>query len=207
MRTSETSRGTRPRGSGSLATLVALAAALGAAGCTGEEPEETPPEQLEATVVEAEASEAEAGVPPGEATPAEATSAPEATPPTRADRAPEPRETRAPEATPPTRADRAPETREAAPAEPAAESPEPVRVAIRDFSFQPARVEVGAGTTVIWTNRGEVAHTVTASDGSWNSGNIEPGGTWRRTFGAAGTHGYTCTPHPNMTGSVVVTGG
>jgi plastocyanin len=88
----------------------------------------------------------------------------------------------------------------------AAEPTSPARVdaTIQDFKFLPERLEVEAGTTITWTNRDQVPHTVTADDGSWDSGLIAPGATWRRTFEEPGTHPFHCTPHPFMRGVVTV---
>ncbi|MGH7605788.1 MAG: cupredoxin domain-containing protein [Gemmatimonadales bacterium] len=74
---------------------------------------------------------------------------------------------------------------------------------IRGMAFTP-RLEIPAGTTIAWTNHDPVVHTITADDGSWDSGPIEPGATWRRTFERAGDYSYHCTPHPYMRGAVVV---
>lgn len=79
-----------------------------------------------------------------------------------------------------------------------------VRAGMRNLAYQPARIEVPAGTTIIWQNNDQVEHTVTATDRSWNSGVIRPGETWQRTFTEPGTHAFFCTPHPFMTGVVVV---
>ena len=43
-------------------------------------------------------------------------------------------------------------------------------VSIVDFAFQPASIEVPAGSTVTWTNTGAATHTVTADDGAFDSG-------------------------------------
>jgi plastocyanin len=75
---------------------------------------------------------------------------------------------------------------------------------VEDFSFQPARLEVRPGTTVVWTNRGQVIHTVTAEDGSFDSGEIDSGSKGSITFSRPGTYSYHCTPHPFMKGVVVV---
>ncbi|MDP3911419.1 MAG: cupredoxin family copper-binding protein [Gemmatimonadales bacterium] len=75
---------------------------------------------------------------------------------------------------------------------------------IRAMAFGPNRIAVSAGNTIAWTNHDQVLHTVTADDGSWDSGPIEPGATWRRTFERAGDYSYHCTPHPFMKGVVVV---
>jgi plastocyanin len=72
------------------------------------------------------------------------------------------------------------------------------------MAFVPTRIEVSTGATLEWTNRDQLPHTVTADDGSWDSGPIAPGGTWRHTFDQPGTYAFHCTPHPFMTGVVVV---
>lgn len=76
--------------------------------------------------------------------------------------------------------------------------------AIRNLAFMPGRVEVPVGGTVVWTNRDAVGHSITADDGSFDSGVIAPGATWRHSFAQAGTHGFHCTPHPFMHGQIVV---
>ncbi|HEV8264036.1 MAG TPA: cupredoxin family copper-binding protein [Gemmatimonadales bacterium] len=75
---------------------------------------------------------------------------------------------------------------------------------MRQMAFVPQRLEVSAGATVEWTNRDQLAHTITADDGTWDSGLIDPGKTWRRTFDQPGTYTFHCTPHPFMTGVIVV---
>ncbi len=67
-------------------------------------------------------------------------------------------------------------------------------------------LEVSVGDTVTWTNDDTMAHTVTAADGSFDSGFLMPGESWSYTFTEAGASNYFCTPHPWMRGSVVVTG-
>ena len=59
-------------------------------------------------------------------------------------------------------------------------------------------------TTIAWTNNDQMAHSVTADDGAWDSGLIEPGTTWRHTFEQPGTYNFHCTPHPFMKGVVTV---
>ena len=66
-----------------------------------------------------------------------------------------------------------------------------------DSRSRPAR-------TVVWTNGGQVAHTVTAEDGSFDSGPIEAGQQRAITFSAPGTYTFHCTPHPFMRGEIVV---
>lgn len=75
---------------------------------------------------------------------------------------------------------------------------------MRNLAFFPGTIEVAAGTTVEWTNNDPLQHSVTADDGSFWSGLVAPGGTWRHTFTRPGTYTYHCTPHPFMKGTVVV---
>jgi plastocyanin len=86
---------------------------------------------------------------------------------------------------------------------PAADS-DTVTAVVEDFRFSPARLEVARGTTIVWINRGQVVHTVTAQDQSFDSGSIESGSRGAVTFSRAGTFPFRCTPHPFMTGMVVV---
>jgi plastocyanin len=77
-------------------------------------------------------------------------------------------------------------------------------IAIKNFSFEPAGLEVKAGTAVTWTNQDSTDHTVTADDNSFNSQAIAPGATFSFTFQKAGTYKYHCSIHPSMVGQVVV---
>lgn len=77
-------------------------------------------------------------------------------------------------------------------------------VTIADFAFSPATVTIDVGDTVTWTNQDAVAHTATATDGSWDTGDIAQSASASIIFSAAGTYTYLCTPHPTMTGTVVV---
>lgn len=78
-------------------------------------------------------------------------------------------------------------------------------VAISGFSYSPASVTVSVGDTVTWTNSDAQAHTATADDSSWDTGNITgSGGTGAVTFATAGTFPYHCAIHPAMTGTVTV---
>jgi plastocyanin len=83
---------------------------------------------------------------------------------------------------------------------------ESAAVSIVDFAFQPASVELATGGTVTWTNTGQAPHTVTADDGSFDSGTLSPGATFSQTFATAGTFTYHCNIHPQMTATVIVGG-
>lgn len=77
-------------------------------------------------------------------------------------------------------------------------------VAIADFAFAPATLTITAGDTVTWTNEDPVAHTATSTTGAFDSGELAQGESFSFTFTAAGTYDYLCTPHPSMTGRIVV---
>jgi amicyanin len=78
-------------------------------------------------------------------------------------------------------------------------------VAISDFKFNPATLTVPVGATVTWTNKDEEPHTVAAKDGSFHSPGIDTNGNYSFTFTTPGSYDYTCSIHPFMTGTVVVT--
>ena len=65
-------------------------------------------------------------------------------------------------------------------------------------------VKVKAGDTVVWVNGSEKDHTVTADDGSFNSGNLGRGKTFRHTFKKPGKYKYHCEYHPRDKAVVVV---
>ena len=75
---------------------------------------------------------------------------------------------------------------------------------ITGLAFVPSRIEIEAGSTVQWTNRDPLQHTVTATDGSFTSPQFGLDATWRHTFPKPGTYTYYCTLHPNMKATVVV---
>ena len=79
-----------------------------------------------------------------------------------------------------------------------------VTVTIEGLKYHPATVEVEAGDTVVWTNKDDREHTVTADDGSFDSGRMAKGKSYSRTFGTAGTFKYGSDPSPRTKGTVVV---
>ncbi len=77
-------------------------------------------------------------------------------------------------------------------------------VQIVDFAFEPADATVSAGDTVRWAyDDGSSRHTVTFDDDT-ESGPLEPGDEYSRTFDEAGEYAYVCSFHPNMTATVTV---
>ena len=79
-----------------------------------------------------------------------------------------------------------------------------VREAVDEFAFAPYRARVKVVTKVTWTNQGKEAHTATALDGSWTTGEVAPGKTATVTFTKAGAYGYRCSGHEWSFGQVIV---
>ena len=80
----------------------------------------------------------------------------------------------------------------------------PAEVGMTGKAFAPGRVTILAGERLTWVNDDGTAHTVTASDRSFDSGHIDPGGTFSRRFAEPGWVDYRCTLHRFMKGSVEV---
>lgn len=88
---------------------------------------------------------------------------------------------------------------------PAPTAPPGTSVRMAGARFEPATMSAAAGETVRWFNDDGLPHTVTAADGSWDSGNLPPGGSFERRFDAAGNYQYLCRYHPGMIGTIAVT--
>jgi len=67
---------------------------------------------------------------------------------------------------------------------------------------EPGTLAIRSGEKVRWVNVDAVAHTVDLS-GVVSSVLIR-GDTYTQTFAAAGTYSYTCSIHPFMHGTIVV---
>jgi plastocyanin len=72
--------------------------------------------------------------------------------------------------------------------------------------FEPATLSIAVGETVRWFNDDALFHTVSATDGSWDSGNLPAGQAFERRFDTAGNYPYLCRYHPGMAGTIEVTG-
>jgi glucose/arabinose dehydrogenase len=77
-------------------------------------------------------------------------------------------------------------------------------IEIKNFSFQPGSITISPETIVTWINNDPVEHTVTSSDGLFNSGNIASGEMFNFTFSKPGSYQYQCLIHPSMVGYVIV---
>src|SRR5262245_32330560 len=79
-------------------------------------------------------------------------------------------------------------------------------IVMKDSEFRQNHATVPIGTTVTWQNDDQYPHDV-SFDGGPESGTLDGGATYRRTFDAAGQFDYECTIHPGMVGRVTVTEG
>jgi plastocyanin len=78
------------------------------------------------------------------------------------------------------------------------------QVAVDNFSFAPAVASVASGSTITWTNRDDVPHTIVSTERRFRSPVLDTDQQFSHTFEAAGTYDYFCSIHPRMTGQVVV---
>lgn len=79
-------------------------------------------------------------------------------------------------------------------------------VAIDNFSFSPASITVPVGTTLTWTNRDDIPHTVVSDNQKFKSKALDTDEKFSFTFTEPGTYSYFCSIHPKMVGKVVVEG-
>ena len=78
-------------------------------------------------------------------------------------------------------------------------------VGIDNFTFNPQKLTVKAGTTVTWTNRDDIPHGIAATSNSFaRSGALDTEDHYSFTFTTPGTYQYFCYIHPHMTGTIVV---
>ena len=77
-------------------------------------------------------------------------------------------------------------------------------VTVDNFSFAPAATSVAAGSTITWTNRDDVPHTVVSTERAFKSPVLDTDEQFSHRFDAPGTYDYFCSIHPKMTGQIVV---
>ncbi|WP_428643352.1 plastocyanin/azurin family copper-binding protein [Roseibium sp.] len=83
-----------------------------------------------------------------------------------------------------------------------AASPMTHDVKISSFRFKPRHLVVKVGDIIRWTNEDIAPHTATATEASWDTGEIVKGGNGsiRVTEGLETT--YFCVFHPHMKGTI-----
>jgi plastocyanin len=82
--------------------------------------------------------------------------------------------------------------------------PSVATVHIKDFKYNPPALTVHVGDRVTFVNDDDEAHTVTASDKSFDSEGLDTAGTWQHVFAKPGTYHYFCELHPYMKATIVV---
>jgi plastocyanin len=79
-----------------------------------------------------------------------------------------------------------------------------VIVTIDGSAFNPEVAVVKVGGEVVWKNKDAAPHTITADDGSFDSGTLQQGGEYRKKFTSPGTIRYSCDIHAYMSGRIEV---
>jgi plastocyanin len=105
-----------------------------------------------------------------------------------------------------------PPSRAAGPLGPIADGTKAIKIGDNnvEYAYWPARTPVKAGTTVTFTNVGDIVHTATSTtatgsaSGKWDTGALAKGDSKSITLSELGTYYYICTPHPWMYGQVIV---
>jgi plastocyanin len=75
---------------------------------------------------------------------------------------------------------------------------------MKDSKFDPGELTITVGESVKWENKDSYAHTVTADNGNFDSGDVPAGGEYSHTFSTVGTYSYYCIYHSGMTGKIIV---
>ncbi len=81
-----------------------------------------------------------------------------------------------------------------------------VNVVIDNFTFDPPKLTITAGTKVTWINHDDVPHTATSSvrPRAFDSGTLDTDEKFSQVFTAPGTYDYFCAVHPKMTAQIIV---
>ena len=80
-------------------------------------------------------------------------------------------------------------------------------VTIDNFTFEPQRLMVKAGTTVTWVNQDDIPHLVASTTKLFKSKALDTDDKFSFTFTTPGVYDYFCSLHPHMTGTIVVEAG
>jgi quinohemoprotein ethanol dehydrogenase len=95
----------------------------------------------------------------------------------------------------------------AGPTGPVAEGVDSIKIGDNNMEYRyfPARTRVKAGTSVTFTNVGDIPHTATdMKQAKWDTGALASGESTTIAFKEAGIYYYICTPHPWMYGQIIV---
>ena len=78
------------------------------------------------------------------------------------------------------------------------------QIVVDNFTFTPATISVPVGSTITWTNRDDIPHTVVSTEQRFKSQAIDTDQEYSHRFDTAGTYKYFCSIHPKMTAQIVV---
>ena len=81
-----------------------------------------------------------------------------------------------------------------------------VEVAIADFAFDPAEATASVGDVVGWTNNDSAPHSAVFGDAGCGTETLANGDSGALVFNEAGTYEYVCGIHPQMKGTLEVSG-
>ena len=79
-----------------------------------------------------------------------------------------------------------------------------VEVVIENYHFVPATLNIAAGSSIIWTNKDDDAHTVMDASGAFRSDALDEGQSYAYRFAKPGTYRIACSMHPQMMETIVV---
>ena len=77
-------------------------------------------------------------------------------------------------------------------------------VHIKDFKYKPTAVRIHAGDRITFINDDDEAHTVSATNKSFDSEGLDSHATWQHVFTKTGRFAYFCELHPYMKATIVV---
>ncbi len=78
-------------------------------------------------------------------------------------------------------------------------------VSIDNFTFNPQKLTVKAGTTVTWTNKDDIPHGIASANNAFSKSKaLDTDDSYSFTFNTPGAYAYFCYIHPHMTGTIVV---
>jgi plastocyanin len=84
----------------------------------------------------------------------------------------------------------------------------PITIKMKSLSFEPKKLEIRAGDSVIWTNESRTTHTATSDDDrkTFDTGDVKPGQSSKAlTFDREGEFKYHCKVHgKSMSGTIIV---
>ena len=78
------------------------------------------------------------------------------------------------------------------------------QVTIDNFTFSPGALTVKTGSTVTWTNRDDIPHSIVCPALGLKSHVLDSDQSFSNPFNQAGSFDYFCGIHPHMKGKILV---